>query len=525
MDRVKAQANNNIALIDLYNLDSFSIRTLQPVLKEAGFNVHLVFFKNLNLNNTMDEPEEEEIEALINLLVKLDPFLIGVSVRSTLFKLAAKITRRVKERLAAPVIWGGVHPTVKPGQCLEFADIACVGEGEGAIRDLAVNLSQGKEIGGIQNLWVKKQTGVIKNGIRPLIEDLNFPLDFSDENKYFINNKEIGLPPPSLRLSYGIMTSKGCPFVCTYCSNSILSRIFQGRGRYIRRRSVDNVLEELARAREKYQNLAYISFYDDIFTFDRDWLADFCRKYKRDVRLPFYCLCHPNFVNEAVVGLLKDAGVKQVTMGIQHCQEVRHSYFERYHTDSDLLNAARILHRHKINANYEIIMDNPFETEKHKRQLFELLLKLPRPFQLFTHSINHFPETRLTERLLEAGLISENDVEDQKEKSYQKWTAMLDPSRPKENIFWESLYYMNQSKYFPRPLVVWLSRNKFIKGHPKLLNSFLRMFSPSIYTIRPGSKADIFRWYFISICNPKLWFDRKARYFLWGKIKRLFRSA
>jgi len=167
-----------------------------------------------------------------------------------------------------------------------------------------------------------------------------------------------------------------------------------------------------------------------------------------------------------------------------------------------------------------LIMDNPFETDKHKRETFELLLQLPRPFKLCIHSLTHFPGTKLTELLLENGMISEDDVEDQKQKSYTRWASALDLERDKGDLFWDNLYYLNQKKYIPKNFLVWLSNRNFLKKHPKPLTTLLRLTSFSIYTIRSGSKLDTLRWSLLTLFHkPYLLFKKRTWFFIWSRIK------
>ncbi len=420
---------------------------------------------------------------------------------------------------------GGVHPIIRPEQCIELADIICIGEGEEPIIELTTKLSKGEELDSIQNLWVRKGDKIIKNDLRPLIQDLDslpFP-DFSNENKYLVENGNvISLQDPDKRTAYYLMTSRGCPFNCTYCCNHILREIYKDKGKYVRRRGVDNVIEELVQAKKRFKNLMFISFFDDVFTLDINWVRKFCEQYKKAVNLSFLCLCHPKAVNEEMIKLLKDAGADSMTMGIQAGSEkIRHKYFERYDTNEEIVEASQILHKYKIRRIYDIIMDNPLETDETRMETFNLLLRLPRPFALNTTTLTYFPETKLTKFLLEKGLILEDDVEDKKQNSYERWSPSLDLGRDKENLFWCNLYFLIQKKYIPKRFIVWLSRIKILKKYPKLLTLVLRSMSSDIFTVRRGSKADMIRRYLMRVIyNPHLLF-LKAWLLLKMRIKKL----
>ncbi len=520
---------NSVILITFYDIDSLAVHTLHAVLKKEGINVHSVFFKSLNINGTANIPTRDEIAALIELINKINPILIGVSFRSTYFKLAFQISSEIKKNMDVLVVWGGIHPTIRPKQCIELADIVCVGEGEEAIVELSKKILKGEEIENIPNLWVKKADRIIKNDLRFLIQDLDtLPFsDFSMENKYFIENGEItSLAPPVQRTDYSIMTSRGCPFRCTYCYNNIAQEIYKEKGKYVRRRSVENVIKELVQARKSFKNLLYISFLDDIFTFDINWIKKFHKQYKQCVDLPFYCHIHPRFADEEMIMLLKDAGCAGMTMGLQTgSEESRHNYFERYETNDQIIRSTQILAKHQIKCAYDLIMDNPLETDKHKRETFELLLRLPRPFRLSIHSLTHFPETKLTKYLLEKGIISADDVEDQKQKSYERWVPELDLDRNSENLFWDNLYYLTQKWYLPKRFIIWLSNISFLKKYPKPLTYLLRLTSFSIYAVREDSKIDVARWLILSILNkPYLLFRKRSWFLLWSKINTALRS-
>ena len=178
-------------------------------------------------------------------------------------------------------------------------------------------------------------------------------------------------------------------------------------------------------------------------------------------------------------------------MGIQSGSErIRNQYFERLDSNEEIVLAARQLADQGIQCSYDVIMDNPLEDETDKRETLNLLLSLPRPFELHTHTLTHFPATNLTNLLLERGAIAAGDVEDIKQQSFERWTPSLDLARARDDMFWDSLYYL-ASRRSPGPGVIqWLSRRGWLRRHPKPLTLLLRLFSPYIQTERRGSRWD-----------------------------------
>ena len=484
------QSNFKIVLIALYDWNALGVRTLHSLLKENRINVTSVFFKLSNPNNTMDEATDSEINTLISLLKGIAPSLVAISLRSSMFKLSAKISHKIKEELGVLTIWGGIHPTIRPEQSLEYADLVCLGEGEKTIVELCKRLSSGSDYSDIGNLWARHNGKIIRNRLYPLIEDLNsipFP-DFANENKYLIErNKILSLPTLDDRAEYDIMTSRGCPFSCSYCCNNTYIRIYKGLGKYVRRRSVENVIKELRMAKETFSALSYIYFYDDVFTMDKEWLVEFSQQYRKFISLPFFCYTHPNYADEDTLSLLKESGLKDVTMGIQAGSKfIRDIFFKRPTSNEKIVEGAHIFKRHHINVSYDILLDNPFEKDEDRRETLGLLLSLPKPFQLHTHTLAYFPETELTNLAIEKGYIENDDIEDQKQQTTKRWTSTLDLSRDKENLFWDNLYYMSKKSYFPNWLVIRLSNNRFLKQNPKYLTIILKTFTYDIHSASTG---------------------------------------
>lgn len=477
----------NIILIALYEPESFAVRTLHALLAKQGFKVYSIFFKKQNKNDTINYPDANEVNALINKVCELNPVFVGISLRSMFFKLAADLTAKIKAANDSFIIWGGTHPTVMPDECLNYADAVCVGEGEETVVEMAQALIDGKDIHNIPNLYVKKNNHIIRNNMRPLFQNLdNLPFpDFSDKNKFFIHKGPlVPMKTKADRTYYWIMTSRGCMYNCTYCCNDRFKKIFKGKGKYLRQRSPENVIEELIQGKLNFPELEIILFMDDIlFSYDLEWLKEFCPEYKKKINLPFFCLFYPKLVNEKAIRLLKSAGLEYMSGGIQSGSETfRKKYYYRHETNTEIIRAGKILKRHKIDVTYNIMRENPLETEADKYETIKLLAKLPKPFLVYPKTLIHFPKTRLTEILLSKGHISENDVEDKCQKSFEQWALILDLRNKNIDLFWDILYFLAGKPYIPGSLLLLMGRWTWLKSHPRWLAKMLRYTAPYMKT-------------------------------------------
>lgn len=479
-----------LTLISLYSTDAIGLRYIKSVLNKEGFDVSLIFFKELHLAaDFMSLPSEKEYMLLMDLLERLKPNIVGISLRSPFLKIASLITRKIKKELPLPVIWGGTHPTVAPDESINFADMICVGEGEYPLLELVGRISDSKEYTDIKNLWIRENGQIIKNELRPLIQDLDslpFP-DYGDNDKYFIENENIAMFDPGLRTyNLNIMASRGCPYHCSYCCNSVFNALYDGKGPKIRRRSVENVMEEILSLKDGFPNLRRIDFIDEVFAWDKKWTSTFVKRYKKEVNLPFQCAQHPNMVDRDILTMLKEAGLERVEVGVQSGSErLRNEVFERPVSDIKLLQTSKFLKQKGIVPFYDLIVDNPFETEEDKRQGLEFLLTFPRPFHLHVFSLLYFPNTVITKQALSANLISKKQVEGNTEKELNLMFVNLKSYRKSIDQFWLSLYSLVSKSFVPKSLIRWLSCMSFLRRHPRPLI----LFADFCNTIKLGSIA------------------------------------
>ena len=466
----------NIALISLYGVENNGIRSMSSVLNKEGFNTSLIFFKRW-LNNDIRFPTETEKDILISLLKELNLDVVGISFTSPFLKIAQDLTRKIKGALPVKIVWGGIHATVKPDECLKHCDIVCRGEGEYAMLELARAFTRGYFPEGIRNICYKKGDGVICGELRPLIQDLD-SLPFQDcggKNKFFIEGKKQNTDPLGDARELRVFASRGCPFNCNYCYNSIFRKLYRNE-KYHRIRSVKSILSEIEYTLSKFKKIRKIKFDDDTFVFPRSWIFEFSKKYKNHIGLPFEILFNTECLDEEVLKRLKNAGLKRVQVGIQTgSRKESEKIYNRSLPTEKIRQFARISKSLKLDIVYDIILDNPLAMFEDKEAVIDFLLNLPRPFNLFIYSLTIFPGTELCEMLLRKGLLEPRDVEGAATKSFYQFRLSFSYPRSKEELFIACLVSLTSKSFLPKALISLLKKNYFLRKHPLLLKWFAQI--------------------------------------------------
>ncbi len=468
-------SNFRVALIAPYGIENNGIRHIVAYLRQRGYDAPLIFFKNWT-NYGAFPPTDKEMDLLLGLLRDLRVDLIGLGFVSSYFPIMAPIIRRIRSELDAPVVLGGIHATAKPERCLEIADIVCVGEGEAAMAELVDRLAAEQPVDDVANLWLKKDGEVNANPVRPLIPDLDsLPFrEFSGKDVFEITRNKLSAREPIFELSeFRIYTSRGCPYACTYCYNSFVRRMYKGEPNYYRQRSVQHVIDELKYVKPKFKHLRKVVIDDDVFLPGSEWIEEFIEKYPKEIGLPFECMLHPDAVDEAALRRLKEAGLRRVLIGVQtgSPREAR-EVFGRSLDTRKIIDFGRLCRRHRIESAYDFIVDNPLATEEDKRATIDLVLSLPRPFNLFLYSLTAFPGAVLTEKLIEKGVISERDVEGERSKATVQHRATFAYPRPPFDAFELALLSLASKSFVPKWFVRWLYRREQLSRHPAPLLAF-----------------------------------------------------
>ncbi|MEE2751118.1 MAG: cobalamin-dependent protein [Myxococcota bacterium] len=459
-----------LGLVSMYDVENNAVRILAAMLRAEGHHVTEIYFKDW-VSNHLGPATDEELANLVGVVQKEQLDCMCVSIRaSAYYNQARLITQHVHEALDTCVLWGGMHPTLMSDECIETADIVLRGEGELALADFAKRLQEGESLADCQNLTMKNDAGEkIANPLRPLVQDLD-TLPFRDyvthEHKFFVyGSKVVQGDPMHGDPVFQMMGSRGCIYKCSYCYNSTYKKDVYPGQKWFRVRSPQSMIAEIQEA-QKHWDFKRIRFDDEVFNFQREWLEVFCELYPTEVGIPFEIFIEPKLVNDQRMSMLRDAGLVSVYMGIQSSERVTGHLYDRRVKNKTLPEIAELYHRLGIKPHFQLIFDDPVSTDGDRKTLFEMILKFPRPFDLYLFSMTVFPGSELNHKLLESGVISEYDIEGVNTRVFYQHRVNLEYPRPVEETFWITLIQMISKDFIPRPLLAQLSRSEFLKKHP-----------------------------------------------------------
>lgn len=410
--------------------ESLGIEYLSSVLRQSGHTTHLIFDPALFSDKYyFDMPFLYKLfdkrSRLITEIKAVKPNLVAFSVITDLYQWACDIARQIKKSMDVPIVFGGIHPTSVPEVCIknEFIDYIIVGEGEEALAELADSLENRLPLDNIGNLWFKKDGQVIRNQVRPLIQNLD-KIPFPDK-KLFASSVMVND-------SYLIMTARGCLYSCSFCANNVLKKVYADKGRYIRRRSAENVIKELVQAKETYHPRE-ITFCDDIFTLDKQWLKEFLKDYRYYIGLPFRCLSHPIFFDYEIAQMLKESNCSRLKLSPQTMNEKnREKVLKRTETNEQIIRSFKICDDIRMRYTIDHMLGIPGETEEDYLYALEVYVRAKYLSRIKCYYLCYFPKIDIIDFARASSMLSEEDtrdIEEGRQKFYFSGNTALEKNK------------------------------------------------------------------------------------------------
>jgi anaerobic magnesium-protoporphyrin IX monomethyl ester cyclase len=304
--------------------------------------------------------------------------IVGLSVMTSMLRDAERASAIAHEtNPQALVLWGGPHATVLPDDTLALShvDAVAIGEAEETLLEL---VGRGGDPDGVAGIWYKTADGNIhRNPPRPLIQDLSslpWPArDLVDMKTYARAWYSLTAADPTL-MGTSIITSRGCPYMCTYCQPT-LRQLF---GRKVRRRSVTDVLGELVHLKETYGLNAFM-FEDDTFIIHRPWVLEFSARLK-EMNLGFRwgCNVRADLVTEELLAAMVEAGLVQINMGIESgTQRILDQIYDKRIVIEDVKRAVDIAKHLGLKVGGYFMIGAPTETKEEVERTIRFAARLP----------------------------------------------------------------------------------------------------------------------------------------------------
>ncbi len=389
---------------------------------------------------------------------EFQPDFVGFSIMSGSHSWALKIAKELKKQFELITIFGGAHPTFFQKFVLEEGvDFMIRGEGEESILEIMNLQDEKKDFRHVPNLSYVKDRKEQHNPLRDLADRLDdYPIPDRDLYADLIN-KGSG----KVR---NIITSRGCPFHCSFCFEDAMRELYEGKGKYVRIREINEVIEECIRLREE-TNTEVIYFADDVFGMKRNWLYDFLEIYKEKVGLEFICLVRADLVaaDKDYAFNLAAAGCKSVFFGVESGNEdLRNQVLKKQLDDDQIVTAAELLHEAGITFRTYNILGLPDETLEDAFSTVELNIKIKADYP-WCSIFSPFPGTELSEYAYSKGYLSPTFDVEELDKSFFL-SSQLDLPNIKE--------MQNLQKFF-QTAVIWPWSFPFIKKLIKLKPNIL----------------------------------------------------
>ena len=218
-----------------------------------------------------------------------------------------------KEIPRCKIIVGGPHATALPERTMQecvLIDYLVYGEGEVTFAELLNAVNNRKSLKTVNGIYYRINKEIANTPPRKYIEDLDsipfpafdlLPKDYPYKLYDALNVGNVGAP---------IITSRGCPFECTFCFKATF-------GTRYRRRSPKNIVAEMKHLIENF-GINNIFFEDDFFAVDKSWLEDFYQELKKNkIRVPWRCQGRVNTLSKEDYIKMKENGCYHITFGVE----------------------------------------------------------------------------------------------------------------------------------------------------------------------------------------------------------------
>ena len=452
------------------HVDSFAdgISMIMSVTKKAGHEIKQVQIF-----------EKSEYEMFKDEVKSYKPDVIGFTAVSSQYSFVGELCELAKDIFPNVVtVCGGIHPTLYP-ECVKEAknlDVIFRGDSEVPFLSFLQKLENKQSWKNNESIAYLREDGTVKKNklaALPTPEELD-KMPFPDRETFSYSKilQKVGIA--------SFHFTRGCPFVCTYCSNIGIAKVY-GQSRYnIRQASPEHSIREIEDVVLKNPEVGskYIIYLtDDIFGLNKKWRREFLTLYRERIKIPFVCLLRCDVVNEDFMKDLARSYCMKIQFGVESGNDyIRNEVMKRSMEKSTIIEAFKLAKKYNVKTNAINIIGVPGET---KEMLMDTI-KLNREINPTTSGVNIFypyKGTPLGDQSFKDGIVN---VEKYKDFSNERRESVMDYSQEwldtlryfRENWVKE-VYPIYNLKHYPK---LFSDTKKIVKSIPILGNLITKQF-------------------------------------------------
>ena len=364
---------------------SLGVLSLAAYLRHRGADVRVV-----------DLTFERDLGRVREALGSFRPEVVGVHTKTLTLERSLALARLAREAGAFTVA-GGPDASSRVDRYLRSGfDAVVTGEGETTLVDLVHARNEGSTLFGIPGVAFLHEGSSVQGPPRSYLPDLDaLPLpawDLIDLEGYLDRWSRL---TGDRRMA--VVTSRGCPFDCSWCSKPTFGRTF-------RQRSVGSLMHELAMLRELY-GVDYVRVCDDVFGIQRAWTEEFLEEMiARDWGMRFECLSRVDLLKPELLPRLKRAGLARVFLGVESGSQKMLDLMNRGTRLTQVERCARALKEHGVRQHWFLMLGYPGETladiestvelfRRYSPEEYSVSVALPLPGTRFERLVQGSPAT------------------------------------------------------------------------------------------------------------------------------------
>jgi len=367
--------------------------------------------KGLDVGILDMEVERAGFSFLKNYIRSCEPKMVGISVMSPLFVRARSICEMIKETFkssAGDIVTfaGGAHANTKPETLLTDApfDYVVRGDGEYITHELfdAV-MNKSGDVSGISGISYRENGKIKHQGEISVIKDLDgLPLPARDLLK---NGKYFSILAKNNPCT-SIVTSRGCPFSCSFCAQVSNNNVF-------RQRDFARVVDEMEWVVKDF-GIKDFEIFDGTFNANRRWVLKFCRELSdRKLETSWRVRCRTELFDEDTACAMKEAGCQVVSLGIEAATEKTLAFYRKPTSIEIIEDKIRIIKKAGIEIYAFFMLGAPVEGMADMRKTIEFARKHHFDYASFA-ILTPFPGSEFYDMSIEKGWLVDKNVIDSK---------------------------------------------------------------------------------------------------------------